>query len=70
MSKCTLHDEAKSAVAKKEAENRLKQALSHNADLAMWSKMERLSSACKLCGKRQTLLHVTPSLYNVSWQHN
>ena len=32
--------------------------LSHNANLAMWRSREGLSSACTLCGRRQTLLHV------------
>ena len=32
--------------------------LPHNANLARWRKNEGLSNACKLCGGRQTLLHV------------
>ena len=38
--------------------NAVQVTLPHNADLAMRRRREDLSSACKLCGKRQTLLHV------------
>ena len=37
--------------------NAVQDTLPHNANLAMWRR-EGLSSACKLCGERQTLLHV------------
>ena len=32
--------------------------LPHNSNLALWRRSEGFSSNCKLCGKRQTLLHV------------
>ena len=38
--------------------NAVQDTLPHNANLVMWRRREGLSSACKLCGKRQTLLHV------------
>ena len=38
--------------------NAVQDTLPHNASLAMWRRREGLSSACKLCGKRQTLLHI------------
>ena len=38
--------------------NAVQDTLPHNANLAMWRRREGLSSACKLCGERQTLLHV------------
>ena len=38
--------------------NAVQDTLPHNANLAIWRRREGLSSACKLCGKRQTLLHV------------
>ena len=50
--------------------------LPHNANLAMWRRREGLSSARKLCGERQTLLHVLnncPKALNMRWyneRHN
>ena len=38
--------------------NAVQDTLPHNANLAMWRRREGLSCACKLCGERQTLLHV------------
>jgi len=38
--------------------NAVQDTLLHNANLAIWRSREGLSSACKLCGRRQTLLHV------------
>ena len=38
--------------------NAVQDTLPHNDNLAMWRRREGLSSACKLCGERQTLLHV------------
>ena len=38
--------------------NAAQDTLPHNANLAMWRRKEGLSSTCKLCGERQTLLHV------------
>jgi len=37
--------------------NAVQDTLPHNANLVVWRRREGLSSACKLCGKRQTLLH-------------
>ena len=34
--------------------NAIQDTLPHNANLAMWRRREGLSSACKLCGERQT----------------
>ena len=38
--------------------NAAQDTLPHNANLSMWRREAGLSSLCKLCGKRQTLLHV------------
>ena len=38
--------------------NAVQDTLPHNDNLARWRKNEGLSSSCKLCGERQTLLHV------------
>ena len=38
--------------------NSAQDTLPHNANLAVWRRKEGLSSQCKLCGGRQTLLHV------------
>ena len=38
--------------------NTVQDTLPHNANLAKWRKKESLSSACRLCGEKQTLLHV------------
>ena len=38
--------------------NAAQDTLPHNANLALWRKKDGLSDACKLCGKRQTLLHI------------
>ena len=38
--------------------NAVQDTLPHNANLAKWRKKENLSSACRLCGEKQTLLHI------------
>ena len=38
--------------------NAVQDTLPHNANLSIWRKAESLSSSCKLCGERQTLIHV------------
>ena len=38
--------------------NAAQDTLPHNANLSVWRRDAGLSSQCKLCGKRQTLLHV------------
>ena len=38
--------------------NAVQDTLPHNSNLAMWRKTDSLSSVCKLCGVRQTLIHV------------
>ena len=38
--------------------NAVQDTLPHNDNLARWRRFEGLSSNCKLCGERQTLLHV------------
>ena len=44
--------------ALKFALNAAQDTLPHNANLAIWRRSEGLSSNCKLCGERQTLVHV------------
>ena len=44
--------------ALKFASNAAQDTLPHNANLAIWRRSEGLSSNCKLCGERQTLVHV------------
>ena len=41
--------------------NAVQDTLPHNDNLARWRRKEGLSSDCKLCGQRQTLLHVLNS---------
>ena len=56
--------------------NAVQDTLPHNANLAMWRRREGLSSSRKLCGERQTLLHVLnncPKALNMRWyneRHN
>ena len=38
--------------------NAVQDTLPHNANLAKWRRKESLSSACRLCGEKQTLMHV------------
>ena len=41
--------------------NAVQDTLPHNENLSRWRKNDSLSSSCKLCGERQTLLHVLNS---------
>ena len=56
--------------------NAVQDTLPHIATSAMWRKREGLSTACKLCGERQTLLHVLNNcpkalnMHRYNEQHN
>ena len=41
-----------------ESKKQSKNTFPHNTNLAKWRKKENLSSACQLCGEKQTLLHI------------
>ena len=46
--------------------NAVQDTLPHNENLSRWRKNDGLSSSCKLCGERQTLLHVLNSVATMS----
>ena len=42
----------------KSALNGASDTLPHNSNLSIWRRREGLTDSCKLCGRKQTLLHI------------